>query len=246
MKKALIFKTRILQISDEEFPVASRLFWADVPDNTTTEDAYVDGNVVKYSQSFDDILTNAISSIEGIRDLKKALPILTQGHTVDTGDLDAGIMATKINAREMAVKDVVSITFAGGLGYVTTEKNHHMKTGGSATMAGADQTEFNVNETVDVTGKKTFTYPVAGSPADATGTLTFLPTTMRFIPTDNQVTFVDDATYKEIYLDVEEYVDECQIVGREKKNAALDCIDTEEIQQIIDAIQDGWPLTGLE
>ena len=47
MKKALVHKNRICQFG-AEFPVSSELEWVDVPDDTTTEDTYVDGSVVKY------------------------------------------------------------------------------------------------------------------------------------------------------------------------------------------------------
>lgn len=50
MKRALIQGTRIAQIvaDGEEFPVASPLSWADVADDTTTEDTYENGAVVKH------------------------------------------------------------------------------------------------------------------------------------------------------------------------------------------------------
>jgi hypothetical protein len=49
MKKALIHGTRICEIVDpgNEFPVHPDLTWADVADDTTTTDTYVDEAVVK-------------------------------------------------------------------------------------------------------------------------------------------------------------------------------------------------------
>ena len=46
MKKALIQNTRICEFG-EEFPVHKDLQWVDVPDDTTEQDTYVDGAVVK-------------------------------------------------------------------------------------------------------------------------------------------------------------------------------------------------------
>jgi len=49
MKRALIQGTRICEVADVSFPVASDLQWIDVADDTTTADTYVDGAVVKYA-----------------------------------------------------------------------------------------------------------------------------------------------------------------------------------------------------
>ena len=51
MKNALIQGTRICEFVEtqaDQFPVAAELIWVEVADNTTTEDIYVDGVVVKY------------------------------------------------------------------------------------------------------------------------------------------------------------------------------------------------------
>ena len=48
-KKALIQGTRICQIEDTTFEVHSDLKWVDVADNTTTQDTYSDGAVVKFT-----------------------------------------------------------------------------------------------------------------------------------------------------------------------------------------------------
>ena len=47
MKKALVQGTRICEFGTP-FPVHEDLKWVDVADNTTTQDTYVDGSVVKY------------------------------------------------------------------------------------------------------------------------------------------------------------------------------------------------------
>ncbi len=48
--KALIQGTRICDVVTTEFPVHSDLVWVDVADDTTTQDTYVDGAVVKYTE----------------------------------------------------------------------------------------------------------------------------------------------------------------------------------------------------
>ena len=47
MKKALVQGTRICQFGTP-FPVHEDLKWVDVADDTTTQDTFVDGAVVKY------------------------------------------------------------------------------------------------------------------------------------------------------------------------------------------------------
>jgi len=48
MKKALIQGSDIWQVEDAEFPVHPDLSWVDVPDDTTSQDTYVGGAVVKF------------------------------------------------------------------------------------------------------------------------------------------------------------------------------------------------------
>jgi len=182
-------------------------------------------------------------AIDDLRDAKKSLPISSQGHQIDTGDVDAGVMATKIHAASLNSKTIVSITNDGGTATATTSKNHHIKTDGTVTIAGADQSEYNTTATATATGKKTFTYPIAGNPDPATGTITFAPDTMRFIPATNEVLFVGADVFREIYLDVEEYVDECQINARELKNEVLEATTIAGVDAVdLDA---GWPDTGI-
>ena len=58
-KKALIQGTRICQIEDASnvFPVSADLSWVDVADDTTTDDTYESGKVVKFSISVEDSWT---------------------------------------------------------------------------------------------------------------------------------------------------------------------------------------------
>lgn len=70
-------------------------------------------------------------------------------------------------------KSVSSITLSGQVATVTTGAAHGFYTGMQCTVAGADQTEYNVAGLIDVTGPTTFDYYVNGSPATpATGTIT--------------------------------------------------------------------------
>lgn len=192
---------------------------------------------------FSESVSNKNIAINTLRDIKKSLPILSHTYQVDTGDLDVGTMATKIHAASLTGTAILSIINSGGIATVTTAKNHHLKTGGTVTISGADQAEYNITETVIKIGPKTFTYPIAGTPVPATGTMIFSTDTMRFIPTDNSVTFVDSATYREIYLDVENYVDSCQINARELKNQVLAAVDIAAVDAIDITI--GWPDTGI-
>jgi len=51
MKKALIQGTRICEFGTP-FPVHSDLKWVDVPDDTTTKDTFVDGQIVKHTVEY--------------------------------------------------------------------------------------------------------------------------------------------------------------------------------------------------
>ena len=58
-KKALIQGTRICQVEDASnvFPVSADLSWVDVADDTTTDDTYESGAVVKFSIPVEDSWT---------------------------------------------------------------------------------------------------------------------------------------------------------------------------------------------
>eukprot|EP00919_Chromeraceae_sp_WS-2016_P061239 GHVR01145255.1.p2 GENE.GHVR01145255.1~~GHVR01145255.1.p2 ORF type:complete len:102 (-),score=14.47 GHVR01145255.1:125-430(-) len=47
--KALVQGTRICELAVAEFSVHEALEWVDVADDTTTQDTYVDGAVIKYA-----------------------------------------------------------------------------------------------------------------------------------------------------------------------------------------------------
>jgi uncharacterized phage protein gp47/JayE len=80
-------------------------------------------------------------------------------------DADATISAQVVS--------VSSITRVGSIATATTASAHNLGSGISATIAGADQAEYNGAQIVTVTGADTFTYSVSGAPATpATGTIT--------------------------------------------------------------------------
>jgi len=72
------------------------------------------------------------------------------------------------------VISVLSITRTGQTATVTTISNHNLSSLVPVTIAGADQTEYNVTDIgIVVTGLDSFTYSVVGSPTSpATGTIT--------------------------------------------------------------------------
>lgn len=71
------------------------------------------------------------------------------------------------------VLSVASITRSGSTATVTTVADHLLANGVSVTIAGANETEYNGSFSILVTGAKTFTYTVTGTPASpATGTIT--------------------------------------------------------------------------
>lgn len=79
------------------------------------------------------------------------------------------------------VISVLSITRSGSQATVTTDGPHNLASNVTPTIAGANETEYNVtNAEIQVTAEDEFTYEVSGSPATpATGTIT---ATADFIP----------------------------------------------------------------
>lgn len=92
------------------------------------------------------------------------------------------------------VVSVTSIARTGATATVTTSSPHGLLTGESATIAGADQADYNIDAVVTAVSATVFTYPVANSPATpATGTIT-----ARRSPAGFQKVFadVDKAVYR--------------------------------------------------
>jgi DNA primase len=69
--KALILGERICQIEKNEFPVAKPLRWVEVPDDTTTQDTFVNGKVIKYVPETEETQTQSEleKKIEQLSDL---------------------------------------------------------------------------------------------------------------------------------------------------------------------------------
>ena len=61
--KALIHGTRICDVVTTEFPVHSDLVWVDVADDTTTQDTYENGAVIKYAPPVLSIAEQALQEI---------------------------------------------------------------------------------------------------------------------------------------------------------------------------------------
>lgn len=70
-----------------------------------------------------------------------------------------------------ATQSITGITRAAQVATATSAAPHGYSTGQIVAMSGADQTEYNGDFQITVTGASTFTYTVTGSPATATGTL---------------------------------------------------------------------------
>ncbi len=91
--------------------------------------------------------------------------IMTSGSSEYTSTASATISDQTIN--------VTSITRSGAIATVTTDSDHNLASAVPVTIAGADQSEYNLTDAaITVTALNKFTYLVSGTPADATGTVT--------------------------------------------------------------------------
>lgn len=73
-----------------------------------------------------------------------------------------------------SVGSVTSITRSGTTATCTTSTSHLMATGNTVVIAGANQSQYNGEFTVTVTGATTFTYTISSDPgSSATGTITW-------------------------------------------------------------------------
>lgn len=97
---------------------------------------------------------------------------ITSSDKVDM--FQAGGSMYLLRGLQTAAAAVTSITRSGSTATVTTTANHGLSSGFWVRIAGATQTEYNGDHQITVTGVKTFTYSVTGTPATpATGTITF-------------------------------------------------------------------------
>lgn len=184
-----------------------------------------------------------IRAVNDLRDIKKALPILTEGEIVDAGTLSSGAMANELYAYDGKAMVINSITRSDSIASVTFAKNHHLDSGQELEISGADQAEYNGEFTVTVTGKKTLDVTVSGTPVTATGTITALTKSFRWIDNLNNDVFWTAAKFKSIHRDTTKYERDCVRHGRDLKDEALDATTVGEIDAI--DITVGWPDTGV-
>lgn len=91
--------------------------------------------------------------------------------TGQTGSLVSVLDACLVNGWTASV---VSINRSGTTATVVTSGAHGLNTGNSTTIAGANETDYNITAQVTVLSSTSFTYEVANSPATpATGTITW-------------------------------------------------------------------------
>ena len=88
---------------------------------------------------------------------------------------------------------MTSIVAAGGVATAVVTA-HGLVTGQQVAVAGADQVEYNGAHVVTVINAATFTFPVAGSPAAATGTLNLIVLTGAVACVDHNVPLRRDIT----------------------------------------------------
>jgi len=94
-----------------------------------------------------------------------------------------------------SIISVISITRSGTTVTVTTPNAHNYATGISQDISGAVETDYNITAVITVTGEKTFTYRVAGTPTTpATGAILSTATTVnipviasKFLDTGNAI-----------------------------------------------------------
>ena len=120
----------------------------------------------------------------------------------------AGSMVTVLDAvlvNGYNTVSISSITRVGATATVVCAAAHGLSTGDSALIAGAAETDYNIDTVVTVVNTTTFTYTVANSPATpATGTITVKRApagfTKTFAGTNKAVYRTNDLTSNRMYL----------------------------------------------
>lgn len=120
----------------------------------------------------------------------------------------AGSMITVLDAvlvNGYNTVSVTSITRVGATATVVCAAAHGLSTGDSALIAGAAQTDYNIDAVITVVDTTTFTYTVANSPTTpATGTITVKRApagfTKTFAGTNKAVYRANDLTSNRLYL----------------------------------------------
>lgn len=184
-----------------------------------------------------------IKDVNELRDVKKALPITSEGISIDAGDMQSGQLSLTAFLNIGVSFPVTSITRVGTLVSVVTPKKHNRVSGETVLFVGADPSEYNISVVITVTGKKGFDYTITGSPASpATGTISFTVESLQHIPATNETDqMITKAAYLQISADVNRYVSDCRIRARELKNLVLAAADVAAVDAI--TITTGWPDT---
>ena len=122
-------------------------------------------------------------------DVKRLVPLSAQpaqGPVTFTGTIGAGVTAGEvISVSEIEytldstiviaenLRTVSSLTQAGGIALCITDDDHEFAGGKVVTIAGVNETGYNGDHTITVTGSNSFTFEVnQGTAATATGTIT--------------------------------------------------------------------------
>ncbi len=94
--------------------------------------------------------------------------ILSAGAAINNGGLSYTVDASTAVVSQSA--NAVSLTRSGTTAIFETAAPHFLSTGMTLTIAGADQSDYNISAVITVTASNEFTYTVAGSPTTpATG-----------------------------------------------------------------------------
>ncbi len=248
MSEILVFGNRLIQIvpNGQDFAVHNSLEWQnDITDAVTLNYSWDGMNFVPPPPlSLADAKNAAKSAIDALKEQKKALPILSEGFTVDANSLSSGAMASTSFALGSTAMAISSLTFSGGVVTAVTDKNHHMIDAQTAAITLAVEVDYNGSFAVTVIDKTTFTYTIAGTPSTpATGTPVANVSTIPWF--DNTMTqrFWALETFDDICRDVVKYLQDLTIRENEL-NVLVDASITVAEVEAID-ITTGWPITGL-
>lgn len=156
---------------------------------TMTVDAILDGGLKWGEKRSDQINLALLMHTKQFNDLAKTADYKGLAARGDSGIVEAGLKGMVVGSVHnipIALCDslpsqagivIDSITRAGSVATVTTVEDHGLQTGEKISIEGATEVEYNVaNATITVTGDKTFTYAVSGTPATpATGSPAIKP-----------------------------------------------------------------------
>jgi len=163
---------------DDQFTVASITrvgatvtLTTQVPHNIqTAEDAIISGSdQPEYNGTFTITATGPFTLEYTI--VGTPVTPATGNIVINTGRF--ALVLTEPAYQQTPVLGVTSITRSGSTATATTNVDHNYETGDFATLVGADQSEYNGDYVITVTGSNTFEYTIVGTPVTpATGTIT--------------------------------------------------------------------------